>query len=447
VKVLREGPVRITKTMIEAAWRRRLPAQRIIIGDADQRGLALVVNPTGLSWRFDFKPRGLDPATGKRFASQSVTLGTPESHTVGQARDAAGRFKGQAKAGLDPAAERRVAIAASAEKRGRTVDRLVEAYAKALPLRAKLRGAGPTSPDYVIREVGRVKAAMTDMKAWGRPIADLTDQDVRALLRATATQPGAARHRFGALSRFFDWCRDERLMLANPCLGIGKDRRPKPIPARQHFMTTTDLAALWKAAGEAEGLQAVHRDFLRFLVMVPCRRCEAASLDWGHLNLAGAEWVQPGLLTKNGDAHRLHLHKLALDLLRERHEAAGRTKAGLVFPAPASGRQLTTFSSMKADLEKAAGLVGWRLHDIRRSFATALGEAGVPEVVADATLNHRQSASRGGVLGTYQRATHWPAQIAAMTLWGDLLAAAIEGRDPSVATVVPMVRRQQGRPA
>jgi integrase len=427
--------VKITKATVEAAWKRRAKDQRIMIGDLEQRGLALVVNPTGMTWRFDYKPRGVDAATGKRFASQSVTIGSPETHSPDDARDAAGQHRGQAKAGLDPAEQRRLAIATTVEKRSRTTDRLVEEYAKALPKRSKLRGSGKASPDYVNREVGRVKAAMGDMKAWGRSVVDLTDKDVRTLLRASADQPGAARHRFGALSRFFDWCRDERLIPANPCLTIGKDRRPKPIPARQHFLPLPDLAALWKAAADAEGLEPVHRDFLRFLIAVPCRRTEAATLDWSHIVLDGAQWTQPGALTKNGDAHRLHLHPLALEILRTRHAAAGEPKAGFVLPAPSSGKALTTFSAMKADLMKAAERDGWRLHDFRRSFATALGEAGISETVADAVLNHRQAATRGGVLGVYQRATRWPEQVRAMVLWGDLLAAAIEGREAGAQVV------------
>jgi integrase len=71
-------------------------------------------------------------------------------------------------------------------------------------------------------------------------------------------------------------------------------------------------------------------------------------------------------------------------------------------------------------------LRGWRWHDFRRSFATALGEAGVAEPVVDAVLNHRQAATRGGVLGVYQRATRWPEQRAAMEAWGAMLAAAIK---------------------
>lgn len=438
MRVLREGPVKITKATIETAWRHRTPGQRVVIGDAGCRGLALVVNPTGMAWRFDYKPRGLDTATGKRFPTRSITIGSPETHSPDDARTAAGRFKGQAKAGADPAEARKTTLTAALERRIRTMDRLAEDYAKALPKRLRLRGAGNVSPDYAAREIGRLKAAVTDMKAGGKSVGDLSDQDIRTLLRANVERPGAARHRFGALSRFFDWCRDERLIQANPCLTIGKDRRPKPPTSRKHYLRPAELGALWKLTGEVEGLEQVHRDFVRFLIALPCRRNEAATLDWSHLDLDGAQWTQPGALTKNGDPHRLHLHPLALDILRRRHDAAGKPKAGFVFPGPSSGKALTTYSAIKAHIAAKAETEGWRFHDFRRSFATALGEAGFPEPVLDAVLNHRQSTTRGGVLGVYQRAERWPEQAAAMKAWGEALTAAIEGRKPEVTKVVQL---------
>jgi hypothetical protein len=92
---------------------------------------------------------------------------------------------------------------------------------------------------------------------------------------------------------------------------------------------------------------------------------------------------------------------------------------------------------MKIALSEKAGVSGWTWHDFRRSFATALGEAGVSEAVADAVLNHRQSATRGGVLGVYQRAHRWPEQVKAMEAWSAMLAGAIEGREAR-ANVVPL---------
>jgi integrase len=137
--------------------------------------------------------------------------------------------------------------------------------------------------------------------------------------------------------------------------------------------------------------------------------------------------------------HRIHLHSLALNLLRARHEAAGEPTAGLVFPSPRAKKAVDGFTKVKAVLAKAApDFTGWRLHDLRRSFATAMGEAGVAEPVLDAILNHRQAATRGGVLGVYQRAVRWPEQVAAMKAWGEALSAAIEGRRPETAQVVQL---------
>lgn len=176
----------------------------------------------------------------------------------------------------------------------------------------------------------------------------------------------------------------------------------------------------------AEDLEPVHRDFLRFLIAVPCRRTEAATLDWAHLDLgAAAEWTQPGALTKNGDPHRLRLHPLALELLRARHRAAGEPTAGLVFPAPKAGNALNTFSAMKAALDAKTGRTGWRIHDFRRSFATALGEAGVAEPMVDALLNHRQSATRGGVLGVSNARSVGPSRRPRWSGGGGTLTAAL----------------------
>jgi integrase len=196
-----------------------------------------------------------------------------------------------------------------------------------------------------------------------------------------------------------------------------------------------DLARLWHAAERLE--EPVWRDLARFLIAVPCRRGEAANLHWSHLDLAAAEWRQPGRLTKNRDPHRLHLHSMALEVLRARHKATSGN--GLVFPAPKSGGVVDTFSDIKTavtvattleDGREDGQLTGWTWHDFRRSFATALGEAGIPEAVADAVLNHRQSATRGSVLGVYQRAGRWPEQLRVMQYLHKLLAAAICGREP-----------------
>ena len=424
MKVVSDGPTKITKATVDAAWRRRLTGQRLILRDAECRGLALVVNPTGMTWTYSYRPRGRDAQTGRRPATQSVTLGNPATHTPDEARAAAARVKGAAKTGADPAAERKAQVQAAQRQRARTTHRLLDAYMAALPHRPKMRGSGLPSPRHVREELAHVAAALDAMDVRDTPAAEVTTQHIRRLLDGLAKRPATARARFGALNRFMDWALDRGDLTANPCAAIARSRRPRAQPSRAHHLPVRDLATLWKAA---DRLTPHARDLARFLIAVPCRRGESASMDWSHVDFDAAVWSQPSQLTKNGDAHRLHLHGLALDLLRTRHAAAGKPARGLVFAGPRSGAAFDGFAKAKSRLDTLAGLTGWRWHDFRRSFATVLAEMGIAEPVADAVLNHRQSATRAGVLGVYQRSQRWPEQVAAMNAWGTALTAALAG--------------------
>lgn len=432
--VISEGPIKITRSTIELAWKKRAKDVRRIIRDKERRGLALIVNETTMRWEYSYRPRGVDPRSNKRWPNRTVTIGDPSEVSPDDARDEANKVRGRVRDGGDPAADRKAAIEEQARKRSLICERLLDDYAKALPERPKMRGGdGLPTAEYVAVEVRQTRLAIEAIKAELIPVTELTAADVRKLVSKSSGKGGNAKARFGALSRFLDWCVDDELITVNPCSLLARNRRPRPLQARQGYLTTDRLAHLWKAADALR--EPVWRDIARFLIAVPVRRGEAAEVDWSHVDFASDELKQPELITKNGDPHRLHLHPLAIDILTRRWKDAGKPTAGLVFPGPRAGKQILNWGDVKSELDTAASLTGWIWHDLRRSFATALGEVGVSETVADAVLNHRQSATRGGVLGVYQRASRWPEQVKAMQLWGRLLAAAIEGREASAEVV------------
>ena len=204
MRIIREGPTKITRPTIDSAWRRRAAGLRIVIGDFECRGLALIVNATSMSWVYSYKPRGVDPSTCKRFATKSLTIGNPETHSPDHARTAANELKGRAKAGFDPAADRKAEIEQAADRRGRTVERLVADYARVLPSRRRLRGPGLIKNSFAKEEISHVRAAVMAMGAGRKPIKEVDVADIRRLLRADPEHPNAARHRFAAIRRFFD---------------------------------------------------------------------------------------------------------------------------------------------------------------------------------------------------------------------------------------------------
>src|SRR5271157_68327 len=126
MKVSSEGPTKITKATIDAAWRRKKADHRLIVRDKECRGLALIVNPTTMTWTYAYRPRGKDAATGRRWPNQTITLGNPETHSPNDARAEANRIKGQAAAGADPAADRKARAEAVRRERSATVARMAE---------------------------------------------------------------------------------------------------------------------------------------------------------------------------------------------------------------------------------------------------------------------------------------------------------------------------------
>ena len=81
-------------------------------------------------------------------------------------------------------------------------------------------------------------------------------------------------------------------------------------------------------------LRPVERDFVRFMIAVPCRLGEALGLTWDQLDDDLTTWTQAGTETKNGQEHAFAIHPLAQEVLRNRREENPR---GLVFPAKSGG--------------------------------------------------------------------------------------------------------------
>lgn len=433
--ITRKSVAKIGIKDIERAWKDRAKGARIILTDRACPGLELITNANSQSWVRPYRLRGVDPTTDKRFPMTAARLGSPSTLSPDQARAEANRIKDVVAAGGDPGANLKATISKAALERASTVERAVADYLAALPTKGK-KGGGRISEAWTREQANHLHRAVAALGVAASPVESVDARTVRRLQHGDAY-----RHRFGALNRFFDWCVHEGRIAANPAASIGRAYRPTAGSQRERTPSLKELALVWPAAGTA--LEPVFRDFVRFALTTPARRGEIANLRWEHLDLNDRVWRQPSKLTKNRDAHELQLNPIALEILTRRWETAGRPKAGLVFPAPRSMKPITAFSGVLRALHRATpGMAPWALHDLRRSFATTLGRLGQDdEATIDAVLNYRQSATRGGVLGVYNKSTRLPAQAEALERWGALLADALEGRFPAEAEVIPLAQR------
>jgi integrase len=83
------------------------------------------------------------------------------------------------------------------------------------------------------------------------------------------------------------------------------------------------------------------------------------------------------------------------------------------------------WSKSKAVLDKASGVKGWTLHDLRRTFASNLAKLRVPIEVREKLLNH-QSGSFAGVAGIYDRYDYMTEMRDAISLWEQRLTTILQ---------------------
>lgn len=400
---------------VRAARLRRVDGELVpsVTNDTEVLGFALHVVSKRAFWAVSYQPRGINPATGKRWGGGvRHELGDAYATPLSEARTAALAAKARVRAGEDPHREAMVSRASAEAARSAiptTLSEALIAYEKAYMTRREPSEASRRQSVHYARKAVRL------MKAETLALSRLNASVIRLMIETAKGSAGERHHVFGGLSRFLSWCRKQQLIEHNPCDSFDRNERPKPGKARGHVPSLEELHAVW-AATEDEPM----RDLIRFLLLTPLRRGEAAGLLWCEVNLDRGRVLIRADRMKNGEEHELPLAERALAMLTPRKTAAAKGNE-LVFPSRANKPydgwdKLTTRIRKKIGQAEAGKDEVFAFHDIRRSFVSHL--AGRFDVdLLDQCLSH----TRKGVLGVYQRSARWPERVAALNAWSALV--------------------------
>jgi len=230
-----------------------------------------------------------------------------------------------------------------------------------------------------------------------RRLDRVTQADVVGLIRAkAATAPNAALKMLAILKQFFQWATLGGMLDVNPVAGLtGRALRIPPQKVRERKLTDDEIGALWAMPDEPYGR------LLRFALLTGGRIGEAIQFEPEQVK--GDLWTIP--ITKNGKPHTVPLTPTAAALAREGW--------------PRRGYQ-ALFSRL------VANGVTWRPHDLRRTAATRMIEAGVSSDAVESVLNH----SRPKLLRTYQQADPLPAMRDALLRLEAAIAAVVAVQRP-----------------
>jgi integrase len=143
---------------------------------------------------------------------------------------------------------------------------------------------------------------------------------------------------------------------------------------------------------------------------------------------------------KNKRSHSVPLSPVAHDIIanQPRRVTAAGVARDLIFGVGAGPFSGWAHCKDKLDASIAqvtgAPLAPWRIHDIRRTAATRMGELGAEPHVIECCLNH-SSGFRAGVGGVYNRSTYEREMRQALDLWAAHLLAIVEGKESNVTAL------------
>ena len=395
--------------------RQRELGEKIILVDKD--GLRLAINARSSSWNYNYRKRGVD-YQGKRHPQRTLRIGDPITMSPQQARLRVEEIKAEVRDGGDPA---------SSMQRNSEEERQREYQLRPLCVwledyRFRVLG---TATRHRVDEYAHAKSALVELNIANTPPVDLKAKVLRDLVVIHSDRPSTGRHRFGALSRFLDYLVDEDVIERNPAKEISRRHKPKAPAPRETFYSTDELRLLWNPPNP---LRPDYLRFLRFLIICPLRMTEAAELRSDNIFVDEKELRLSHHETKNNEAFTLPLPRIALKLITAVPTGKGARCFQLSSVEDAPMRSWSFFNKA---VRHASGIDRFILHDLRRTFATQMSEhSNFDESIIDAVLNHKRSATRAGVMRSYQHAKNIEKRRNVMDAWESfLLSEVIDSAD------------------
>lgn len=385
---------------------------------ADGGGLYLLVKPTGArSWVLRVQVGGrrrdiglgaveMSPLALRSDVGADIPLEDKARLTLAEARELSARLRNAAKAGRDPAAERRkdrkpppsfkeAAIAThkaqliSHSWSKKTADAFLSSLnTHAYPTLGKMR-VDLVEAEHVANSLAAIWTTKPDMaKKVRQRIAIVLDYAKAMNWRATE----APRKAIGSLT--------------------GRTKKGGHFEA----MPYADVPAYYRKL--SKGTPAKGRLGLMFAIATCARSVEVREARWKHIDFDKREWRRPAeLMRKNGEAHTITLNDAALLVIERIAEISDPSEPGSLLLPSTKGTELSDMTISK--IMRDAGLQ-WVPHGFRSSFRDWAAEQHpeIPDPVAEAALAH---VVPDAVIAAYKRTKFLEMRRELLDHWSDFI--------------------------
>lgn len=199
---------------------------------------------------------------------------------------------------------------------------------------------------------------------------------------------------------------------------IIRDIRVAKTKSRDRYLSGLEIASVYNATHK---LSSPFDSYAKFLILSGQRRSEVARMTWDELDFEQKIWTLPASRSKNKCQHTIPLTSAALELLAQ----LPRTSKYVFESQVNKGNPINSFGKMVTHWKKHTWAKDWRLHDLRRTAASGMGEIGVFQHVIGAVLNHR-TITASGITAVYNRYQYDKEKRDALERWQAHLLKTVE---------------------
>lgn len=384
--------VRITQKLVDSLK----PSEKDrFCRDDKLTGFGVKVSPKG---RISFIAEGR--VRGGR--TRRITIGQHPALCVADARDQASELLQAMQRGEDPK-EVKEAEEAKRLALDKTLDEIFSSYLTVRGLKPK------TEQDYR----NTLNSVFEDWKS--KPIRSITSGDVESKFveaKDTRGQATAAKA-FRIISAVFNFAMaeeiaGEKLISENPADVIKKKRYDRKVKPRSRFLSEEEIGKLihfWTTEKDWPGglKHGVSEQGINYVMLLLCsglRRSEGLKLRWDDIDFKKNYFTVHD--TKNGTDHYVPLSGVLTHILKRQKEALvkqGKEESSWVFPARNGEGHMTEPKSQLAKICTRTG-IKFRLHDLRRTFATHAQANGASFDLIKKALNHKSGDVTEGYIIT-----------------------------------------------
>jgi integrase len=381
------------------------------IFDSQLSGFALRITPTG---KRIFVAQGRVSGRKRR-----ITIGYASDMPLSKAREEALQTLAAMRGGVDPTAERKARLRASAAKTI-TIGQLSEQW-MAEYVMPKLKPR--TLSDYKQLLARHILPALGNLT-----VAEIDRERIERLHLDMKKTPRRANYTIATIKALLSFAVRHGLRTSNPAANIAPYRENR----RERFLSEAEIGAAADAITQAEGDGAIGpfaAAGLRLALFTGARSGEVTAIKWDFVDWERRLIRLPD--SKTNEPRTIHLSDAAIEVLRNTPHVGSFVVAGA-----RPGTAYKNLTRAWARARKYASLTDVRLHDLRHSYASLAAGRGVSLHMIGKLLGHRGPA-------TTQRYAHL-ARDAVQAVNDDLGAAMQAAIKKPRSEVVRLRRKRTG---